>query len=402
MDVQIESNSGVVATDIDVVPETVGDRPIIIVDGKELDPTSIAQGVIDSVLSRPSEELRQRFGNVSSEILQQAVLDTVAGIIEQHADPVEPTAITAEAAVPVVYPVEVVSSASQYPPTPLPVSQEDIVDVEEPKEKIDSRTTIAFPIGTEKDGLTTSSETYNSSEIRASVRTHLGKVREQNEDNFIFVSSDEGFRIGVLDGVGGHSFGEKASAIAATRLSQTYLQGNLVSVSDALRFANTQIIDELDDSGTTAVVADIRIADDGKYIAEISHVGDSRAYVMGANRESFIQVTKDHSKVQEEVDKGKITPEEARLHPDKNQITRSVGDRLDVEIESRTGILNPGDLLVLTSDGVTDMLTDRQLAEILTSSANPVEATDRIIEAANAAGGHDNITVAVIEVPKTK
>jgi PPM family protein phosphatase len=128
----------------------------------------------------------------------------------------------------------------------------------------------------------------------------------------------------------------------------------------------------------------------------IGQVGDSRAYLLREGQ--LLQLTKDHSYVQEQVDAGLLTPEQARTHPYSNVITRCVGANEDVAPDVYFGNLEQNDLVLLASDGLTGMLEDEQLARILTTEDNPESAVNRMIADANRRGGLDNITAIVIRV----
>jgi PPM family protein phosphatase len=125
-------------------------------------------------------------------------------------------------------------------------------------------------------------------------------------------------------------------------------------------------------------------------------VGDSRAYLLRQGR--FQQVTKDHSYVQEQVDAGLLTPEQARVHPYSNVITRCVGASMDVVPDLYFGALESGDVLLLASDGLTGMLEDEQLTRILSADGGPQHWVDRMVTEANRRGGLDNITAIVVRI----
>jgi protein phosphatase len=128
----------------------------------------------------------------------------------------------------------------------------------------------------------------------------------------------------------------------------------------------------------------------------IGQVGDSRAYLLRENR--FLQLTKDHSYVQEQVDLGLLTPEQARVHPYSNVITRCIGANAEVVPDIYFGHLRAGDVLLLASDGLTGMLEDEQLAGILSGDGGPQQWVDKLINEANRRGGLDNITAIIIRV----
>jgi PPM family protein phosphatase len=233
-------------------------------------------------------------------------------------------------------------------------------------------------------------------------RTDVGVVRSGNEDNYLMLS-DRGVFI-VADGMGGHAAGEVASEMAVRIISREI--GSLRGVSDeqageriqrAIVSANEAIFErtlsEHDKRGmgtTTTVLALLP----GRYL--VGQVGDSRAYLL--RNGTFLQVTKDHSYVQEQVDAGLLTPEQARVHPYSNVITRCVGAGSEVVPDLYFGSLNAGDVLLLASDGLTGMLEDEQLMRILQAEDGPQSWVDRMIAEANRRGGLDNITAIIVKI----
>lgn len=215
--------------------------------------------------------------------------------------------------------------------------------------------------------------------------------------------SDRGVFI-VADGMGGHAAGEVASEMAVRIISREI--GSLRGVSDeqageriqrAIVSANEAIFErtlsEHDKRGmgtTTTVLALLP----GRYL--VGQVGDSRAYLL--RNGTFLQVTKDHSYVQEQVDAGLLTPEQARVHPYSNVITRCVGAGSEVVPDLYFGSLNAGDVLLLASDGLTGMLEDEQLMRILQAEDGPQSWVDRMIAEANRRGGLDNITAIIVKI----
>jgi serine/threonine protein phosphatase PrpC len=208
----------------------------------------------------------------------------------------------------------------------------------------------------------------------------------------------------VADGMGGHAAGEVASEMAVhitsrtigsvRGMNETEIGGR---VREAIQAANeaifTRTLAEHDKRGmgTTATVL---VLLPGKYL--IGQVGDSRAYLLRDDR--LHQLTKDHSYVQEQVDAGLLTPDQARVHPYSNVITRCVGAGMDVVPDIYFGKLEPGDVLLLASDGLTGMLEDEQLSRILKDGGEPQGWVDRMVNEANRRGGLDNITAIVIRI----
>jgi len=233
-------------------------------------------------------------------------------------------------------------------------------------------------------------------------RTDVGVVRSGNEDNYLLVPDVAVFI--VADGMGGHAAGEVASEMAvkiiADRIGDVRgLEETEASqrIRDAIRDANAEIFDrtltehDKRGMGTTATAL---VLMGGRYV--IGQVGDSRAYLLRDGR--LLQLTKDHSYVQEQVDAGYLTPEDARTHPYSNVITRCVGANEDVIPDTYIGTLHRGDLFLLASDGLTGMIDDPRLHEILQSSPDPEELSATLVAEANRMGGLDNITVVLIRI----
>jgi serine/threonine protein phosphatase PrpC len=233
-------------------------------------------------------------------------------------------------------------------------------------------------------------------------RTDVGIVRSGNEDNYLIIPDRAVFI--VADGMGGHAAGEVASEMAvriiADELGDTAGMDE-VSASErmrhAIRLANATIFErtltehDKRGMGTTATTL---VLSDRQYL--IGQVGDSRAYLLRDGE--LFQLTKDHSYVQEQVDAGYLSPEDARTHPYSNVITRCVGANDDVVPDTYIGSHRPGDLFMLASDGLTGMIDDPQLHQLLTSSPEPQALVDALVAEANRVGGLDNITVIVVRI----
>jgi protein phosphatase len=245
--------------------------------------------------------------------------------------------------------------------------------------------------------------------ITASVQTDPGCVREANEDSGRHVNPNDpdlkarrGTLTVVADGMGGHASGEVASQMAVELISELYYTDNGLSPQDALRnaveVASSEIFgasassEDYAGMGTTVIAL---VLLDGRGFS--AHVGDSRLYRFAGGRLEMMTI--DHSQVMEMVRHGVITMEQARSHDDKNVILRAVGTQEAVEVEvSDEFTVSPGDTFLLCSDGLSDMLEDAEIEQILLSSADQHTAGERLIAAAKEAGGHDNITVGVIKV----
>ena len=238
--------------------------------------------------------------------------------------------------------------------------------------------------------------------IRSFSVTDIGKKRKLNQD-YVYVSETP---IGnlpnlfiVADGMGGHNAGDYASKCTVetiTREVRGCFEKNPVRIlSKAIRIANDQIRrkagedESLSGMGTTVVAATCL----GHYL-QVANVGDSRLYIIGSE---IRQITTDHSLVEEMVRMGGIDRKAARNHPDKNIITRAIGALDTVEIDFFHEELKPGELVLLCSDGLTNMLEDEEIGAILKEPVSMEEKAQRLIEAANDNGGKDNITVIIID-----
>jgi protein phosphatase len=229
-------------------------------------------------------------------------------------------------------------------------------------------------------------------------------IRSGNEDNFaVDAGGDRGLFI-VADGMGGHAAGEVASEMAVQTIERE-LHGvrdledrsTPQKVLQALKTANRNIHDrtitEVDKQGM-GTTASVLLVADRRYL--IGQVGDSRVYLLRDG--ALHQLTKDHSYVQEQVDAGFLTPEQARYHPYSNVITRCVGASPDVEPDLYEGEARIGDLFLVASDGLTGMVDDRRLQMLLMSRAEPDRKVHALIAEANGRGGLDNITAIVVQV----
>lgn len=238
--------------------------------------------------------------------------------------------------------------------------------------------------------------------IRSFSVTDIGKKRKLNQD-YVYVSEKP---IGnlpnmfiVADGMGGHNAGDYASKCTVETIVREIrgcFEKNPVRIlSKAIRIANDQIRQKaredqsLQGMGTTVVAATCL----GHYL-QVANVGDSRLYII--NHE-IRQITRDHSLVEEMVRMGGIDKAAARNHPDKNIITRAVGATDTVEIDFFHEELMPGDIVLLCSDGLTNMLEDEEIGSILREKASIEEKAQKLIEAANDNGGRDNIAVIIID-----
>src|SRR4051812_6835509 len=225
--------------------------------------------------------------------------------------------------------------------------------------------------------------------VEEAARTDTGRQRHANEDSYyarspIYV---------VADGMGGAQAGEVASRIAADAFDEEIGDGSPEEqLAERAREANRRIFDlaRADASrsgmGTTLTGA---LLSSGE--VSIVHVGDSRAYLFRDGE--LRQLTRDHSLVEELRRRGQLTTEEAEDHPQRSIITRALGPERDVELDVHTHQARPGDVFLLCSDGLTSMVREQRLREVLTGAKTLEAAVDKLVEEANKAGGRDNITV---------
>ena len=239
--------------------------------------------------------------------------------------------------------------------------------------------------------------------MRVYSATDVGQKRKMNQD-YVFASADPVGNLPnlfvVADGMGGHNAGDYASSHAVGTVVEEIRQdadfNPIKVIRHAIESANTEIItqaqndENLRGMGTTMVVATIV----GHY-AYVANVGDSRLYLVN---QQILQVTKDHSLVQEMVRMGEINAEQARNHPDKNIITRALGAERTVDIDFFDLKLEPGNVILMCSDGLSNMVEDSQIQEIISDTDKNLEEKGKIlISEANRNGGKDNIAVVLIE-----
>src|SRR5437762_3021276 len=229
-------------------------------------------------------------------------------------------------------------------------------------------------------------------------------IRSGNEDNFAAEADPQRGLFIVADGMGGHAAGEVASEMAVqivyrelTELRDLETNGVERRVTESLKTANRAIHErtliEVDKQGMGTTVSVLIIAG-RRYL--IGQVGDSRVYLLRDG--ALNQLTKDHSYVQEQVDAGFLTPEQARYHPYSNVITRCVGASPDVEPDVYNGTVQVGDVFLVASDGLTGMVDDRRIAGLLGTRTPPDRKVHQLISEANSRGGLDNITAIVVHI----
>jgi len=240
--------------------------------------------------------------------------------------------------------------------------------------------------------------------------THPGRKRDHNEDSLGFFEPEDPDQLAargaiyiVADGMGGHEAGAVASDRAWRKVIDEYYYGDpslgiKESLERAITIANEEIYRLASQNptwtgmGSTIVAAVLR----GENELYVANVGDSRAYLVRGDQ--IRQVTKDHSWVQQQVGDGILTPEEAKRHPRRSAITRSLGRRPDVEVDIFEEAFLPDDKLILCSDGLSDVVRDEEIEKIV-SEYKPQEAVEKMVDLANHRGGPDNITAIAISYP---
>ena len=241
--------------------------------------------------------------------------------------------------------------------------------------------------------------------VQVGAITDVGKVRKANEDS-VLVDGDL-FVFAVADGMGGHNAGEIASAVAIETIRATTASG--IDIEEAIKRANTAVrnkaASDIDLSGMGTTITVLGFSD--KSELSIAHVGDSRAYVLHRDNDGkpvgeLERITKDHSLVEELVQAGEITEEEANVHPRRSVITRALGieDKVNVDVTPIAFLKN--DRYLLCSDGLTSMVRDDDILIILKQYESPIDCAHEMVDKANEKGGTDNITVIVLDVINPK
>jgi protein phosphatase len=222
--------------------------------------------------------------------------------------------------------------------------------------------------------------------------TDRGHHRRVNEDSLLVLPHV----YVVADGMGGHAAGDQASAILVEEMSR--LAEGVVGaddVSEVLRQANVRVRALADGGAGTTVTAAIGVEHDGAPYWLVTNLGDSRTYRLSGGR--LHQVSVDHSVVQELLDRGMLDAAGAKRHPQRHVITRAIGTPQAIEPDYWLLPVHDGDRLVLCSDGLTGEVEDAQIAEVLLAHPEPQQAADALVVAALDAGGHDNVTVVIID-----
>lgn len=245
--------------------------------------------------------------------------------------------------------------------------------------------------------------------MKTAYRTDIGRIRLINEDRCAVYDDFAGFVLAIVaDGMGGHQAGDLASQMAVDGIVSN-LRGALdrsmpidnrkSAIREAIEKTNEAIYqvacssEQYKGMGTTVVVV---LADETSVI--VAHIGDSRAYMMdghGASRE-LVQLTEDHSLVNELVRLGQISSEEASVHPRRNWLTRALGTEASIEVEINDFSWNDQDMILICSDGLSGHVDDAAISELMREQAGPETAVDQLVERALTAGGDDNITAVIL------
>lgn len=233
--------------------------------------------------------------------------------------------------------------------------------------------------------------------MRAYTMTHVGLVREQNEDTIRVCAGEFSLYI-LADGMGGHQAGEVASKMAADVLEDD-LRGEIPSrdkLTQAFYHANSAIYEkQLTDEKLSGMGTTLTVLWEGDTHVLVGHVGDSRAYLMVNGR--LRSITEDHSVVAEMVRSGAITEEQARIHPYRSVITRAMGTEETVKVDMLEVLKTSGEKWLLCSDGLSDLVEDDKIEDIL-ATFDSRTAVEMLVDSALKAGGRDNISVMVLEV----
>jgi protein phosphatase len=236
--------------------------------------------------------------------------------------------------------------------------------------------------------------------IEAGATTHIGKIRQHNEDNYILATA-RGFWA-VADGMGGHEAGDVASQVVIEELNTivtTSTAAELLASCEASMVVANSRLQKLSEERSGALIGTtvaVLLVFDAFYASVWS--GDSRIYRI--RRCQIEQITLDHSELQELVSEGKLNAEEARAWPAKNVITRAIGVRENPELEMKSGTLEPGDIFILCTDGLTAHVEDSEILE-LASRHPPQEACDLLVALTLERGAVDNVTVVAVQFNST-
>ena len=270
------------------------------------------------------------------------------------------------------------------------------IDVDHIEAKLkDPGTTQSFaPITDDRIATDSTYDAGTTTSLMWGARSDVGCVRPHNEDSYLVASP----LFAVCDGMGGHAAGEVASSIAVETIAKAAPStADAAGLAAAVEAANAAIIEAAASGigrpgmGCTATVAYIQ-----DNTVAIAHVGDSRAYLL--HEGVLTRVTHDHSYVEELVDAGEITADEARIHPNRSVITRALGSDPAMYADHFQLNIDEGDRLILCSDGLSSMIPDSEIERIAVQSSTAQMCTDNLVDAALAAGGADNVSVVVVDL----
>ena len=259
----------------------------------------------------------------------------------------------------------------------------------------DPGSTMSFePLTDERIETDSTYDAGTTTQLMWGARSDVGCVRPHNEDSYLVQSP----LFCVCDGMGGHAAGEVASSIAVETIAKTAPQSaDAARLAAAVEAANAAVIEAaLNGLGKPGMGCTATCAYIENDTLAIAHVGDSRAYLL--HEGTLIRVTRDHSYVEELVDAGEITADEARVHPNRSVITRALGSDPAMYADHFTLHIEEGDRLILCSDGLSSMIPDSDIGNIATQSSTAQICVDNLVDAALAAGGHDNVTVVVVDL----
>ncbi|MDY2788097.1 MAG: Stp1/IreP family PP2C-type Ser/Thr phosphatase [Atopobium sp.] len=277
------------------------------------------------------------------------------------------------------------------PPTAPPAEPKSTPDQEQPSAPVNAPGTQVIDV---EKRVGSDTDTGKTLQLSWGARSDVGLIREHNEDSFLVHAP----LFCVCDGMGGHAAGEVASAIAVRSIAEhAPAVADDILLGASIELANTAIIDGAQQgvgkpgmgcTATAAILENNRLA--------IAHVGDSRLYVL--HEGTLVRVTHDHSFVEELIDAGEITADEARSHPSRSVITRALGSDPNMYADHFTLDIEKGDRIIICSDGLSSMVSDSTIEDLAVSSATPQQAADNLVAEALAEGGHDNVTVIVVDV----
>ena len=259
----------------------------------------------------------------------------------------------------------------------------------------DPGSTMSFePLTDERIETDSTYDAGTTTQLMWGARSDVGCVRPHNEDSYLVQSP----LFCVCDGMGGHAAGEVASSIAVETIAKTAPQSaDAARLAAAVEAANAAVIEAaLNGLGKPGMGCTATCAFIENDTLAIAHVGDSRAYLL--HEGTLIRVTRDHSYVEELVDAGEITADEARVHPNRSVITRALGSDPAMYADHFTLHIEEGDRLILCSDGLSSMIPDSDIENIATQSSTAQICVDNLVDAALVAGGHDNVTVVVVDL----